>query len=90
MRKKPYREATVRSTVACLKSIARHSTLDDPESVREYIAQSQVSDNRKGILVDAIARYYDFRHIPFQRPIYRKIQRLPFLPLEKEVDDLVI
>jgi integrase len=89
MRKKPYSEATVRSTVACIKSIARQANLVDPESVKEYIAKSRVSQNRKCVLADAIARYYNFKQIPFQKPIYRKILRLPFIPLEKEIDDLI-
>jgi integrase len=89
MRKKPYREATIRSTLACVKSIARKSALDNPESVKEYVATAKVSDNRKCILLDAIARYYDFKQIPFQKPIYRKTLRLPFVPLEREVDDLI-
>ena len=89
MQKKPYREATIRSTLACVKSIARKVVLDNVESVREYIAKAKVSDSRKCILVDAVARYYDFKAIPFQKPIYRKNQRLPFIPLEREVDDLI-
>jgi integrase len=89
MQKKPYREATIRSTLACIKSIANHSILDNPESVREYIAQAKVSESRKCILVDAAARYYDFKQVRFVKPIYRKIQKLPFIPLEREVDDLI-
>ena len=56
MQKKPYREATIRSTLACVKSMARQANLDDPESVKEYIAKSKVSGNRKIVLVEAIAR----------------------------------
>jgi len=89
MRKKPYREATIRSTLSCVKSVARRSILDSQESVREYVATANVSDNRKCILVDAMARYYDFRGTPFPRPVYQKILRLPFIPLEREVDDLI-
>ena len=43
MKKKPYREATIRSTLSCVKSIARRSILDSQESVREYIATANVS-----------------------------------------------
>jgi integrase len=89
MQKKPYREATVRSTIACIKSIARKAVLDNPESVREYVAKATLSENRKCVLVDAAARYYNFKGIPFTKPIYRKIQKLPFIPLEREVDDLI-
>jgi hypothetical protein len=84
MQKKPYREATIRSTLACMKSIANHSILENPESVREYIATFSISDNRKSILVDAAARYYDFKQIRFVKPIYRKMQKLPFIKLERE------
>ena len=57
MKKRPYREATIRSTLSCVKSIARRSILDNQESVQEYIATANVSDNRKCILVDAVALF---------------------------------
>ena len=89
MRKKPYSEATVKSTVACIKSIARQANPNDPESVTEYVIKSRVSQNRKCVLADAIVRFYNFKQTPFQKPIYRKILRLPFIPLESEIDDLI-
>jgi integrase len=72
-----------------MKSIANHSTLDNPESVREYIAKAKVSESRKCILVDAVSRYYEFKQIPWVKQIYREIQKLLFIPLEREVDDLI-
>ncbi len=88
-RRNPYREAPIRSTIACVESVARKTELDDPESIGEYVATTTVSDNRKCILVDAIARYYDFKQIEFEKPIYGKIRKLPFIPLEQKVDELV-
>ena len=69
MQKKPYREATIIGTLACIKSIARQSTLDNLESVKEYIAKAKVSESRKCILVDTAARFYNYRGIPFSLPV---------------------
>jgi len=57
--------------------------------VKEHIANASVSDNRKCILVDAMVRFYNVKQIPFQKPVYRKTLRLPFIPLEREVDALI-
>jgi len=89
MRKKPYSEATVRSTISCVKSIACQANVNDPKSVKECVAKSPVSQNRKLVLIDTITRYYNFKQTPFRKPIYRKILHVPFIPLEKEIDDLI-
>ena len=36
-----------------------------------------------------MARFYGYKHIPFDKPNYRRIERLPFVPLEAEVDQLI-
>jgi integrase len=33
--------------------------------------------------------FYKYSNIPFEQPGYRKVLRLPFIPLEREVDELI-
>jgi len=45
-----------------------------------------MSESRKAKLTEDLARFYAYKHIPFDKPNYRRIEKLPFNPLEVEVD----
>jgi integrase len=89
MNKQGYRHSTVHYCIQALKSIARQVSLLDPESVKGYLASMNVSEARKAKLVEDLARFYNWKHIPFDKPNYRRIERLPFVPLESEIDQLI-
>jgi len=48
-----------------------------------------VSEARKAKLAEDIARFYQYKHLPFEKPNYRGIGRLPYVPLESEIDQLI-
>jgi hypothetical protein len=48
-----------------------------------------VSESRKAKLVEDLARFYQWKHIQFDKPNYRRIERLPFVPLESEIGQLI-
>jgi integrase len=48
-----------------------------------------MSESRKAKLTEDLARFYAYKHIPFDKPNYRRIEKLPFIPLEAEVDQLI-
>ena len=86
MQKQGYRHSTTKYCVQSLKSIARKSSLLRPESAKSYLASAQMSESRKARLTEDLARFYAYKHIPFDKPNYRRIEKLPFNPLEVEVD----
>jgi integrase len=69
--------------------VARRANLLDPESAKSYIASANVTEARKAKLVEDLDRFYRWRPIPFEKPNYRRIEKLPFIPLESEVDQLI-
>jgi hypothetical protein len=89
MRKQGYRHSTVRYCVQSLKSIARRSSLLRAESAKSYLASAEMSESRKAKLTEDLARFYAYKHTPFDKPNYRRIEKLPFIPLEVEVDQLI-
>ena len=89
MEKQGYRKSTVRYCIQALKSVGRNANLLEPESVKTYLARAELSESRKAKLVEDVARFYGYKHIPFDKPNYRRIERLPFVPLEVEVDQLI-
>jgi integrase len=89
MRKQGYRHSTVKYRIRALKSIARRANLLQPESVKAYLASAEVSESRKAKLAEDLARFYAYVHLAFDKPNYRRIEKLPFIPLEVEVDQLI-
>jgi len=89
MRKEGYRPATIESAVRYLKRVARHVDVLNPEEVKAHVASASWSESHKERVCDDLARFYRFSNTPFEQPRYRKILRLPFIPLEREVDELI-
>jgi integrase len=72
-----------------LRGLARGADLSDPEAVKAVIARFDVSEGRKENLVCAYAGFCRQYGIAFEPPRYRRIQKLPSIPLESEVDQLI-
>jgi integrase len=89
MRKQGCRESTIQPCVRGLRAIAKRANLLNPESVKTYLASAPLSENRKEKLTDDLARFYRYRQITFDRLRYRRIEKLPFIPLESEIDQLI-
>jgi hypothetical protein len=89
MRKTGYRNSTVQTCVRALKGLARRTNLLDPESVKSYLANAQLNENRKTKVLEDVSRFYAYLKIPFIRPRYKRIETLPFIPLETEIDQLI-
>jgi integrase len=89
MQRSAYRPSTVTSCVKTLKALARRSHISDPESVKAYLVSAKMGENRKQTVVDHLARFYKWKKIPFIRPNYKRIELLPFIPLESEIDQLI-
>jgi len=89
MRKTGYRNSTTQTCVRALKGLARRTNLLDPESVKSYLANAELSENRKTKLLEDVSRFYAYLKIPFTRPRYKRIETLPFIPLESEIDQLI-
>jgi integrase len=89
MARQGYRESTIRPCIRALKAMAKRANLLEPDSVKAYLAMAQISEGRKEKLAGDLARFYRYRHTPFQKPHYDRIDKLPFIPSESEVDQLV-
>ncbi len=63
--------------------------IQDPESVRSWIASRHVTSGRKQNIVDVYSRYAIFSKIAWSRPEYAREDRLPFIPLQKECEQIV-
>jgi len=90
MKKQGFAESTIESRVKLLKILAkRGADLQDPESVKEVIAKQSWSEGRKVNAVDTYTSYLQMLGKSWNPPRYRRVRKLPFIPLEKEIDDLI-
>jgi len=89
MSKQGYRTATIQHSVRTLRAVARKCNLLSPETVKDYLARATVSETRKVKICADLGRFYKYKGIQFDKPRYRKIETLPFIPLEVEVSQLV-
>jgi hypothetical protein len=79
----------IQSSQQLVKSVARRANLLGPEAVKAYLATATFSQSRKEVLADHLARFYHHRGIPFDKPHYRRVEKLPSIPLTTEVDQLI-
>lgn len=87
LRKRGYRDSTIRGFVKCLKGL--RTDLRDPELVWKIIAYKEVTSGTKEKLVNFYVRFCEFASIELSYiPRYTRIEKLPYIPFEKDIDSL--
>ena len=90
MKKQGYAESTIESRVKLLRVLAkRGANLYDPESVKEIIAKQDWSLGRKENAVYAYSTFLKMTGGRWDPPKYKRVEKLPWVPLEVEVDQLI-
>jgi integrase len=91
MKKEGYALTTIEGRVKLLKVLVkRGANLFDPESVKDVIAnQESWSNGRKELAVEAYNSFLIMVGGKWDPPKYRRIQKLPFIPLESELDQFI-
>jgi integrase len=88
MTKQGYSESTIRASVKTLKAIGRRINLLEPDTAKVHLTTLQVTETRKQKITEDLSRFYKYLKIPFDKPHYRRIENMPLLPLETEIDQL--
>jgi hypothetical protein len=63
--------------------------LNDPESVKEVVADLDRSESYKALLCIAYDGFAEKNGIEWTRPNYKQCDKLPFVPHESEIDALI-
>ena len=88
-KKAGFRDSTIEGFSKILKHLARHVSLNNPEEVLSFLASKNVSEARKEVIANCYAKYCEWKGLPFSKPNYRRVKKLPFVPYESEVDMLI-
>jgi integrase len=91
MKKQGYAETTVQTYASILKLlIKRGADIFDPESVKKVIAQqTSWGSGRKWNVVKAYTLFLKMQGLTWEKPKYKPIETLQFIPTEKEIDALI-
>ena len=87
--KQGYSKYTIQGRTKLLKRLAKLCDLLNPESIKEVIAKQEWSTGRKVNAVDAYTSFLQMQNTKWEPPLYRRIRKLPFIPTENEVDQLI-
>jgi integrase len=72
-----------------LKQLDKNCDLNNPESVMVFLASHEICDGRKELIVDCYAKYCQWKKLPFVKPRYRRTDKLPYVPLQKDIEALI-
>jgi integrase len=91
MKNDGYCETTIYATSRRLRMIARHldTDIDNPEKVKEYIAEKTATNGYKENLADTYDRYVHYNGLNWQRPYYVRESQTPYAPTEEEISVLI-
>ncbi len=90
MKKNGYRETTIRMASKRLRVLAkRGADLQDPESVKETIAKQSWAEATKLNASQIYTLLLKMQGLTWEQPIYKAVQKIPFIPTEKEIDALI-
>ena len=89
MRKEGYAETTIERYVRLLKELSKYGDLRDSESVKVALTRTGWAEGTKEMACGAYAIYAKQHGFTFAPPRYRRVEKLPFIPLDSEVEQLI-
>jgi len=91
LKKQGLSEKTVSIRVWFLKKfLEKDGDILDPESIKIVIRKCETWDNStKNLAVQAYGSFLEMLGLSWKKPRYKKREKLPFIPLEKEIDALI-
>lgn len=68
--------------------MSKGANLSEPESIKAVLASSSWANSTKSVAA-AYQKYAVLNNIKWLPPKYAQTRKLPFIPLEKEIDELI-
>ena len=84
-----YSEDTIERYGRTLETLKRGADLKNPENVKEVTSRQSWSEGTKANTVNAIQLFYKYHEIKAEFPNYKREEKIPFIPTESEIDQLI-
>jgi integrase len=83
-------ETTIRNYSKSLGAlIKKGAILSESESIKDVLASSTWSNSTRAVIAAAYTKYLHLNNLTWKPPRYEMCRRLPFIPLEQELDELI-
>lgn len=91
LQREGYSDATISCyTYILFNLVKKGADLYNPDNIKDIIAvQKTWSVARKNIVTKAYTSFLKIQGLDWKKPDYKPTHKLPFIPLEKEIDDLI-
>jgi integrase len=89
MQKDGKAESTIKGRVSKLKQLAKQCDLNQPEEFKAYLTTMKALNSAKNNYADTYRQFLKFKGIDWKKPKYQIETKLPFIPTETEIDQLI-
>ena len=89
LKKQGRKETTLVAISRKLRYLARNVDLNQPEKVKEFIANLNCSDGHKDNLIDIYGHYANFYRIHWVKPKYMREERVTRVPKEEDINKII-
>lgn len=89
LHKDGFKASTISSRIKKLNRLIKLCNVYNPEEVKQIIAKQGWKDITKQTTVKILNGFYKFKGIEWKPPRYKPVVRLPFIPKEQEIDQLI-
>jgi integrase len=89
LKKKGRADTTIKSIGKCLTLLAKHCDLENPESIRTFIATFDRTNGYKKQLCFAYDNYVKIYGLTWNRPNYYVASKMPKIPQEAKIDCII-
>jgi hypothetical protein len=90
MKLQGYKASTIRLSYSCLTVLMkRGADLSNPESVKQVISRQPWSGNRTRNVCIAYTAFLKYLEASWEPPYYEVTRKIPFIPTEQEINDLI-
>ncbi|MEM2110765.1 MAG: tyrosine-type recombinase/integrase [Candidatus Bathyarchaeia archaeon] len=73
-----------------LQQLIKHgANILDPESIKEVLVKQAWSENTKALAIASYSRFLEFQGGTWTPPKCKGVRKIPFIPLESELDQLI-
>ena len=85
-----YAETTINLSWGILEVLTRRGAdLEKPETVKKVMAEQNWSANRKRNVINAYSQFLKYLSLHWDAPICNVTRKIPFIPTEQEIDELI-
>ena len=89
-KRRGFKDSTIETKTQRIKLVAKYgANILDPESVKDVIAKLHWENSTKREAVRDFCSLYYYLNIQWERPIYKAVDKIPFIPTEEELDMLI-